>query len=440
MSNDLIADISTNPNSISAFTGVNVSEGMQRALVNNGMRQFASMVKASFAANAGTITSASTLTLASISTGDYIFLTPSGGSSSISSFGTATAGLSKRLEALGTVILRNDSAKLNLPSGSDLTISTGDVIYARALSDTSWKVIHFPNNGIPQSIVNASSITASDTSSVLILSGGTVAKANASALSGSLPRNYISGLGLSNAADTAHDITVAVGEARDSTDAYDIILAAALTKQIDASWSVGDNAGGLFTGVVANSTWYHFFLIRRSDTGVVDAGFDTSITAANIPSGYDAYRRIGSVLTDGSANIRQFVERGTGTDREFWFVTPQLDIDDDNPGTAAVTRTLSTPLGVSTKALMNLGVYSTSGTNVAAYLSDLSTTDLAVQAVATTPAANPGATLGGGLATIYSWGGAQVWTNTSSQIRSRVSTSDATTRLSIVTLGWLDTL
>lgn len=182
MSNDLLTEYSLNPNSISAFTGVNVSEGMARNLVNNAMRQFASTVRANVAANAGTITSASTLTLASISTGDYIFLTPSGGSSSITSFGTATAGLSKRLEALGTVILRNDSSKLNLPSASDLTISTGDVIYARALSDTSWKVIHFPNNGIPQSIVNASSITASDTSSVLVLSSGTIAKVDASSL------------------------------------------------------------------------------------------------------------------------------------------------------------------------------------------------------------------------------------------------------------------
>src|SRR3972149_3936128 len=61
-------------------------------------------------------------------------------------------------------------------------------------------------------------------------------------------------------------------------------LTTALTKQIDAAWAVGTNQGGLFSGAVGNTTWYHVFLIRRSDTGVVEAGFDTSVTAANLPA------------------------------------------------------------------------------------------------------------------------------------------------------------
>jgi hypothetical protein len=130
-----------------------------------------SMVKAAFAANAGTITSASTLTLASLSTGDYILLTPSGGSSSITSFGTATEGLSKRMEALGTITLRN-SANLLLPGGSDLTISTGDVIYTRAMGSAVHKVTHRPYNGIPQALVNAASATVSSTTKLLAMTGG----------------------------------------------------------------------------------------------------------------------------------------------------------------------------------------------------------------------------------------------------------------------------
>lgn len=434
MSNDLLTEYSLNPNSISAFTGVNVSEGMARNLVNNAMRQFASTVRANVAANAGTITSASTLTLASISTGDYIFLTPSGGSSSITSFGTATAGLSKRLEALGTVILRNDSSKLNLPSASDLTISTGDVIYARALSDTSWKVIHFPNNGIPQSIVNASSITASDTSSVLILSGGTVAKANASAIAGSLPREYISGLTLASAADTDHDITVAVGEARDSTDAYDITLSAALTKQIDAAWSVGDNAGGLFSGAVANSTWYYFFLIRRSDTGVVDAGFDTSITAANIPTDYDAYRLLGAVRTNGSANILGFKQRGGGSSRRFMFDTPIVDVAVTNPGTSAVARTLTVPpLGV--LAIVQPAVYAGTGVEANLLLSSTDQTDTTPQTVGTA-SLTAGGNVTGLISAKWCFSYAEVDADTSSQIRTRVSGAIADTRMGVITLGW----
>jgi hypothetical protein len=171
MANNHIATLSLNPTSISDFTGTNVSEGMARNLVNNAMRQFGSMVKADFAANAGTITSASTLSLASISTGDYILLQPSGGSNSITSFGAATEGLVKRLEALGTVILRNSSNML-LPGGTDLTISTGDIIVTRAMGASVHKVVHEPFNGVAQSIINAVSATVSATTKLLAVTGG----------------------------------------------------------------------------------------------------------------------------------------------------------------------------------------------------------------------------------------------------------------------------
>src|SRR3990167_8496566 len=155
----------------------------------------------------------------------------------------------------------------------------------------------------------------------------------------------LTGLGLSHGVDTDHDITIAVGAAASYhatiTSRVLLNLTTALTKQIDAAWAVGTNQGGLFSGAVGNTTWYHVFLIRRSDTGVVDAGFDTSVTAANIPASYDQYRRIGSVLTDGAANILAFVQDGD------WFAwaAPVLDVDSDNPGTNAVTATLTVTSG-----------------------------------------------------------------------------------------------
>lgn len=112
------------------------------------------------------------------------------------------------------------------------------------------------------------------------------------------PKKHITGLVLSNDADTAHDINITAGEARDSTNAVDLVLASEITKQIDVGWAVGDDDGGLFAGAVAANTIYHVFLIKRSDTGVVDAGFDIDPAAANIPANYDYYRWIGYVLTD----------------------------------------------------------------------------------------------------------------------------------------------
>jgi len=149
MANNHLSDLSLNPISISDLTGVNISEGMQRNLINNAVRQLGSMIKADLAGDAGTITSASTLSLASISTGDYIKLTASGGSSSITSFGSiANAGLHKWLEIIGTITLRNSSA-LAVQSGGDYTLSTGDLVYVRATEANTWRTAIFRNNGYP---------------------------------------------------------------------------------------------------------------------------------------------------------------------------------------------------------------------------------------------------------------------------------------------------
>ena len=130
-----------------------------------------------------------------------------------------------------------------------------------------------------------------------------------------LPRNYIGGLNTSTGTDTDHDIDIAVGEARDATNAVDMVLASTLTKQIDAAWAVGTNAGGLdgtesVGGTPDASTMYYVWLIKRSDTGVVDALFSESATVPTMPTDYDYKRLIGAVLTDGSANIIGFTQVG----------------------------------------------------------------------------------------------------------------------------------
>jgi hypothetical protein len=83
-------------------------------------------------------------------------------------------------------------------------------------------------------------------------------------------------------------------------------LLTALTKRLDASWAVGNNNGGLFSGAKANNTWYNCFLIYNPTTNTVDAGFDTSFIAANAPSGYVKYKRVGYIRTDSSGTIRPF--------------------------------------------------------------------------------------------------------------------------------------
>jgi len=124
-------------------------------------------------------------------------------------------------------------------------------------------------------------------------------------------KGYINGLTLSNnGSDANNDIDIAVGIARDSSNTYTMYLNSSLTKRLDAAWAAGTNQGGLFSGSKTLSTWYHVFLIRKTSDGTIDAGFSTSITASDIPSGYVAYRRIGSVKTNASNNIYGFLQTG----------------------------------------------------------------------------------------------------------------------------------
>ena len=166
-----------------------------------------------------------------------------------------------------------------------------------------------------------------------------------------LPRGYLSGMGLANATDTAHDITVGIGEVRDNANAADIILASAFTKRIDATWASGSGNGGLASGVsIATNTWYHVHAIIVS--GSTDIGFDTSITAANLVANNSAsaFRRIGAVLTDGSSNILNFIQDGD----EFIFKAQIVNINASAIGTSRVTQAVSAPLGVQTRAILGL--------------------------------------------------------------------------------------
>lgn len=143
-----------------------------------------------------------------------------------------------------------------------------------------------------------------------------------------LPPGFVSVM-VSQAGDADHDITFAAGRCRDSTDARNIVLAAAVTKQIDAGWTVGNNQGGLDTGSVANNTVYYLWTIMRSDTGVVDALFSTSATAPTMPANYDFKQRVGAVLTDGSGNIVPFWQHTNDLDR-FEYTAGILDVDVSN--------------------------------------------------------------------------------------------------------------
>jgi len=74
-----------------------------------------------------------------------------------------------------------------------------------------------------------------------------------------------------------------------------------------------DDAGGFPSGLsLTADTAYYVYVIAKAD-GTVDAGFDSSITAANLLSdatGYTKYRRIATIRTDSASNIRAYKQIG----------------------------------------------------------------------------------------------------------------------------------
>jgi len=60
-------------------------------------------------------------------------------------------------------------------------------------------------------------------------------------------------------------------------------------------------AGGLDTGVVAASTWYHAYAITKDD-GTKALVASLSATAPALPVGYTKFARIGAIRTDSTAN------------------------------------------------------------------------------------------------------------------------------------------
>lgn len=242
--------------------------------------------------------------------------------------------------------------------------------------------------------------------------------------------NYISGLTLSNDGTTPNSVLdIAAGTAADSTNASMITLASAFTKSTAGTWTAGTGNNGMGTGLtIANSTWYHVFAIINASAA--DVYFDTSVSAANKPVGTTYFRRIGSFKTDGSAHIITFVQQGN----LFQWNAPILDVSTTNPGTAAVTPTLTVPTGVIVQAWINAYLNNQTTAALSAYLSDPAVTDGA----ATTGGPRQSLSTSAAGATSTASGDFYIYTNTSSKIRYRLSASGASDAIFIGTLGWVD--
>lgn len=108
--------------------------------------------------------------------------------------------------------------------------------------------------------------------------------------------------------DAAHDIDFAAGSCY-ADDGVTEIVGGALTKQLDATFAEGTNAGGLDTGSIATDEVYAAWAISKAD-GTDDRLFSLSFTAPTMPTGFVNKQLIGFVATDATPNIIPFKQDG----------------------------------------------------------------------------------------------------------------------------------
>ena len=161
-------------------------------------------------------------------------------------------------------------------------------------------------------------------------------------------RGSKSGFQLSiNATNPATHIDFSPGACRDALNLMAINYDSSGTKSL-SPYVAGDGNGGMSVPLTADS-WYWVFVVANGNSSTVDAGFDTSLTAANLTaaSGLTYYRRVGAIKTDASSNIIAFTQWGDN----FKWSTPIRDVKLNDPGTDQVTHTLSyVPSGLSVLA------------------------------------------------------------------------------------------
>jgi hypothetical protein len=321
----------------STDTAINWIEGQARATVNNSARAEMAAIAKFRNLLTGVITTTGTANAQAFASGVGYTETPTGLRVLLKIGFKNTGPATLNMDGIGDVAIKdtlgNDLRDGELPLGG---------------------LAEFDYNGTNWILLNAPSITV--TSLTVIDSGGpgdTLIEQIIDIIRGVISaRGYIDGLTLSYASTTS--ISVAVGAAMDSTSEQSIELTAPITKTT-AVWAVGTDAGGLDTGTIAASTWYHVFLITRSDTDVVDVLFSLSPTAPTLPTDYDFFRRIGSCKTNATSEFRGFFQVGD-------FFTWQTQIEDGSFTAASpVTVTLSTPSGVQTVARITIGAGSAAG-------------------------------------------------------------------------------
>lgn len=138
--------------------GISIAENMQRANVNNAMREIMAQVKEAVASQGSDIASASTTDIGA-ATGQYVKVT---GTTTITALGTVAAGTMRWVEFTGALTLTHNGTSLKLPTSANITTAAGDTACFVSLGSGNWKCLHYVRlDGTALSYGSSLSITSS---------------------------------------------------------------------------------------------------------------------------------------------------------------------------------------------------------------------------------------------------------------------------------------
>lgn len=199
-------------------------------------------------------------------TGRYVHIT---GTTTITSFGTKTAGVLRVLTFDGALTLTHNATSLILPNGANILTAAGDVAVFVSEGGGNWRCVSYNHVSM---------------SSPSILSG------------------------LTTANNGSWGVDIASGWFR--TSSLYVANGSTFNKTLNAVWAAGTGNGGrdAATAVAANATW-HLFAIQNNTTGAFDALFSLSATAPTVPTGYTLVGRISShVVNSGNTAIVTYTQ------------------------------------------------------------------------------------------------------------------------------------
>lgn len=126
---------------------------------------------------------------------------------------------------------------------------------------------------------------------------------------------YVNGLALTWLTTTTFRLEA--GACSNSNDVNDIVLPSAVTNLIT---HVGVN--GVDIAAAVASSFYAVYVIGDSTEYNPTASIiSLNGTKPSLPFGYDMYRRVGYVLTDGASHVLQFWQYGNGSSKDMWYDT-----------------------------------------------------------------------------------------------------------------------